>query len=400
MEYNGIGWGLELIKFKNDKESQIRVGRVHRSSPAARAKLQPGDILISINGRGMAGSDWPCPFLVCAMLASPVLSTPQTSKATDALDMNLETMQILLPDGPRSGPVILKVSRQRALSPLRFQACRTLLVENAQAASGVGVAAAAYRYHHMDATEGVRATRVQPENSRGPNKRGPPAQNFTKNIPLAKYASQARAAAIDSHQKPTSHEAQQNPGCYSGTPIPVSTIDHIDDGGHTPVSLKNQQQTQDPKDGEGQDVTLGSTQLSRHQKQLNLMGPVGMPALVHLGSATLRSNDRCQPIQSSNLYVAAGLNTVLTEVEAAVFLEAVRRNCPMLGLRLLMPRYCLGTLVQQVICLNSNSEHLHKVPRISESHWKALMAFDFVRFQNEPNGPKIFEDQRFVLSMN
>ncbi len=49
VKYNGVGWGIELLRWNGDK-GKIRVGRVVPNSPAAKAGFRPHDIVVTING--------------------------------------------------------------------------------------------------------------------------------------------------------------------------------------------------------------------------------------------------------------------------------------------------------------------------------------------------------------
>jgi hypothetical protein len=78
------------------------------------------------------------------------------------------------------------------------------------------------------------------------------------------------------------------------------------------------------------------------------------------------------PLRIEDLYQAQGLDTVWTKVETAVFLEAVHQNMPMLGARLLCPRYTLKTILIQVGQLAQQRVRLDRVPIMHKQLFQSL----------------------------
>ena len=101
-----------------------------------------------------------------------------------------------------------------------------------------------------------------------------------------------------------------------------------------------------------------------------------------------------RPIDASDCYAACeSPGSIVTKIEASTLLKAVKENMPMLGLRLLCPRYKLAVVIQQVIVLGANPEYLQKVPMLQKSLWKEFLIYDYKRTLEEPkDAPILFVD--------
>jgi hypothetical protein len=111
---------------------------------------------------------------------------------------------------------------------------------------------------------------------------------------------------------------------------------------------------------------------------------------IYFGNRLLREHD---------LYHGNGIpGTVLTRAETSLLLEAIKKGYPMLGLRMLCPRYELSTIVSQ---LNVLSQHdLASIPLLPRSVWSYLIRADYNRQQKEPpNGEIRFRDPRCAYPM-
>ena len=354
-EYDGVGWGFELLWWKSC-EHKTRIGRVHPRSPAARSGLCLDDILLSINGRDLGpGNRWTLPFLCCSILASPLCVSIGKSVSGVPYDEIIRSIKEIGANGPVHGPLVLRILRRRELpaAPSRDSIARVGPMRNL-----------------LSPFLPSRKTGEVPVDS----------QKRDNQIGHASY--QAQQAIVTQHSGPSRQNGKEE-GALSHN---ITSQHHRQERsllaggnrGHQPAPVEQM-----------------VTELTTEERQRRLLGNHELlEALTRLAETIRWSLNRRSPLQPENLYLALGLNTVLTEVEAAVFLESVHQGIPMMGLRLLTPRYSLGVLVQQVFRLDAQRACLHQVPRISDGLWQYILTLDYSRYEKESKlAPLIFCDQ-------
>lgn len=103
-------------------------------------------------------------------------------------------------------------------------------------------------------------------------------------------------------------------------------------------------------------------------------------------------------ISRRHLYVKGLPGTILTLAETAVLLEAISRGHPMLGVRLLCPRYDVSVVyveIKKLFRLTSLP-----VPRIHPALWEHITSMDYERSESEPqNGTLCFQDSNYSYRM-
>jgi hypothetical protein len=399
--YQGIGWGFEVVRWKEPAVAGIRVGRVHPKSPAAVAGLQMHDVLTTINGRVLgAGVDWSINFLCCAFLASPLCGGPSNNK--------FERVASVLSEvgckGVARGPVVLEVFRPHVAQrpgpmvnspPVQEQrtspnSATTTTWHNRQHQRQVLIAAAPstgqsqYQrdIHHGHAPVAGAKLDQNISHASASMEGGAPTHLETDEMMLLPLADSPVREEIrntndttGSRQTGTSISRQD----YYDRQL-TSEQNQMSDA--TNYGFRSQSQPspegsfQAPETGGAQDdnevviVEPVVPQPLRLPPSLERASHVLLPAIQNLFNGTALTVDRRRPVSSRNLYVALGYPSVLTEIEAAVLLESVQRNMPMLGFRVLCPRYHLDTVAKQAILLsNSGMRQLQKIPKISDGMW-------------------------------
>lgn len=312
--------------------------------------LQSDDILVSINGRALSGPQWTVAFLTSAILASPLPS--KSWHNCKALDTIAAVLTRTGSKGAVRGPVVFSLDRPK--------------YDDILASSNA---------HHGNLTgnKAPGADNAWREDARAdvlPNDRA--HKISAVNGHTARVSNNVDEPENGQHQNPQVHHAH--------APQPRLSINSIGQQRQEPAARPGGQQQQ--RVGLGPAGQLASVEVQLYE------------AVRVLASAVSIVTPRRDLVESRDLYVAVGLCTVFTRIEAAVYLEALRDNIPMLGLRLLCPRYNLQTVVQQVLNLASAKEHLDKVPRLSVEMWKEVLRIDYKRHENESDQlPKTFTDK-------
>ena len=103
-----------------------------------------------------------------------------------------------------------------------------------------------------------------------------------------------------------------------------------------------------------------------------------LPALRALSTKVFGARE----IEEHDLYRSSLPGIILTMAETAVLLSAICRGYPMLGVRLLCPRYDVKTIFQQVPVLYS--KNLLQVCKLSDSLWTYIARLDYQRQLREP----------------
>ena len=111
----------------------------------------------------------------------------------------------------------------------------------------------------------------------------------------------------------------------------------------------------------------------------------------------LASNDR-KPVAEHDFYRPAKNGTVLTALELAIFLEALMDRHLKLGIRLLMPRYDIRTILDQIRNVHSwEAERFIDIPLVKGRIYKHILTMDYERMKckNYPEvGPYILEETK------
>jgi hypothetical protein len=145
------------------------------------------------------------------------------------------------------------------------------------------------------------------------------------------------------------------------------------------------------------------SQPSRHHRnttktnrELHQAGGSALPPewndLFAVVDSTLRSR---QSVSTRDLYCPGPRGTFLTRIEVAVFCGCLRHQQPMLGIRLLCPRYELDHILSQMARLKAHPELVQNVPIIPDDMHRFLIWLDFKRSTStekpEVGGPVFFE---------
>jgi hypothetical protein len=100
-------------------------------------------------------------------------------------------------------------------------------------------------------------------------------------------------------------------------------------------------------------------------------------------------------VSTRDLYCPGPRGTFLTLIELAVFCGCLRHQQPMLGIRLLCPRYDLDHILSQTTILRAHPELVQNVPIIPDDIHRFLIWLDFKRSTStekpELGGPVFFE---------
>jgi PDZ domain len=321
LEYRGVGWGLELIRWRG--EGLLRVGRVHPRSPAAACGLRPHDVIISLNGRMVRGATWTLPLLCCAVLGLPLCAK---KKSDDCLAVMSSALEACNKNGPVRGPVVLQVQRTEE------QEISNISDVSRLDDTPVKSVARTETLRHTSVVGDQSSVDAPASKALGRVVRSPDGQTEISGLRAAVFATK--------------------PGQVVA---PVIAAPHDDSGQFSERGPGTRQLTD----------MQGSVTSQVEIATLSRIVPVLM-------SAVLRTLNQRAPLKVENLYEAQGLNTVWTKVETAVFLEAVHRNMPMLGARLLCPRYSLNTILSQAEQLARHRDRLDRVPRVHKLVFESL----------------------------
>lgn len=102
---------------------------------------------------------------------------------------------------------------------------------------------------------------------------------------------------------------------------------------------------------------------------------------------------------ANHLYMSCLPGSVLTIAESATFLEAITQDLPMLGMRMLRPRYSIEVLKRELEQF-SRCPTLHLVPQLSQLMWRVLLDMDYARSLEEPaNSQLCFFDKSYSYRM-
>jgi hypothetical protein len=124
-----------------------------------------------------------------------------------------------------------------------------------------------------------------------------------------------------------------------------------------------------------------------HNSQPRVYTTVELPVIRELS----RFRFGVQPLRESDLHMPSILGTSFTLAETSLLLEAIKRGHPMLGIRLLCPRYSMPILIPQLRVLCQPA--LISIPRLPFSLWDLMTRADYQRQSREPlNGEIRFMD--------
>jgi hypothetical protein len=358
-----LGWGLELVCWEN--EDSLRVGRVFPDSEAARGGLLCGDIVDSINGANLDSSSTDS-FLAWAMLALDPLSMDTPRSWVDAVKSVVVKQRASMHG---MGPLVLRIRRRVDCPPIE-------VAGDVQSSTQVSA---------------FRDSAVA-------------GKNLAK---LLKRVNTALEESDGGNNAPCGSAGGFSPGGTSsaagGVPTAAATSSSADDS-----SLAT-------------DETLWLIEASGPlQADDSRMANIGIPPVYQTARALYPGEQRhhfrdilhlivairgtfwANPFTiacRSHLYLSGLPETVITLLETSTILEAIHRGHPMLGVRMMSPRYQVQVVYQQLEALRKAD--LTHIPRLANATWERLVEMDYSRVRSEPvDGPiRFVDEEKFVYRM-
>lgn len=344
--YRGNGWGFEFVLWKNDKT--VRIGRVHPNSPASKAGIQMHDILFYINGFALKQLNRP------ALMVSGVLGLSDTSLSASIglsyLDASISVLRNL--PSPACGPIVVRAGR---LNP-------TQVISPRQPVTEASVNPAEPRSIDLTSDEGDSVSQsVRP--------------GCNSTMPIQPR----RTDAARPVPNPLSGERQPLIGRSESQAESRTTDLTSDVGDSAPRGVRPSRDIAIPLQSRRAGVAIddrnrghgGAIPMQPRHADFAIHDPPGGQG----------------PVTVANLYVPGLPTTVLTCVETAVLNEAILRQSPLLGCRLLVPRYSwqLARTLERAVdaCIRSNP---HQLLRLSEPLWTFILRADYERSLNETGG--------------
>ena len=336
-----VGWGFEILRWAN--EDCLRVGRIKHGSQAYRAGLRTHDIIEAINGvrfsrfRNISS-------MICTILGASNLSVriPAHLDRIDEIAMVLSTIK----------------SARISLSSTTLYVFRPSSISGQISRPGTSSSRPTHAAQHIS-----RAGQ-EFDNPGGSNesnegfepRRSKPAQRRDKH----------------SHPRATSTQRQiieSNLGGGRREPAPP-------DQGEKRSEPAPNDQSQQPE-------------LYRESHQNN-------PHISRLMRRLEEAFNHRKPVAPHDFYRPAKNGTVLTVLEVAIFLEALVNRHQRLGVRLLMPRYEIGTLRKQLTSIFSwNAGIFFDIPLVNDRIYQHVLILDYERMtcRDYPeSGPIIFRE--------
>jgi hypothetical protein len=382
-DYKGVGFGFEVVRWGRDKS--LHIGRVHRRSPAFSAGLKAGDILLSAGGKDMAGLTSTSE-LVTVLAGAPIhiRLAPQSDDPLRLVLSAVRESKVALDS------VVLVIERPKQV------------VRSTQSV----------QIPEQDIQERLRATqRIQ--NAQQPVQQGAPSETEPDDYdPVSIWDH-----SIDRNPPDQSARSQGNSDAgISGTPPPKESRDslaqqlvvnptivrqsHIDAASAGRSGPRNPQYA----------AALGpppvlpvyqkpAGQVQQQQHSHGHRPGRTFPNLSILFRLLIAIGSSAEPRTTAtfgHLYRPAGGDSILTLMEASLFLECLQNRQPKLGIRLLCPRYELKVVLQQgAIIASWTEQQVCTIPRLSRSVYDALVNLDYKRTTNltKPEvGPEIFRE--------
>lgn len=374
-ERRSTGWGIELVRWINDAD-RVRVYRVVPHCAGHRAGLQVNDIVVSLNGKPIsevvASGE-----VLNAMLSIPL--TIQLSSFDEACQLDYQT----------SGPVVVKVLRK---GPKRAtEENEDCLKRNAEPLSATQLERSVKRkvlaHDKTSADEGtVNGTVTLHSESR----------SVSRNSGLSHTHSQQRIPMPTRCHQESVVTAVSNLAQGPSRQEPAERIHHMPHR-HFPNS------TSTTTASHAISLPLPSVPVQR------TVAPARLPNSAPLFTASIAENAiqvivrrrspprRFPQVNQGDLYKGGLPGSFLTLLETSLLIKATTRLVPMLGVRMLCPRYNPDMVVSElhVVAWKSQLDH---VPEIDDYTFEKLIALDYQRSRTEA-GPIAFRDANFEYRM-
>jgi hypothetical protein len=375
-----FGWGFEILRWEN--EQILRVGRMKRESPAWRVGLKTHDIVDAIDGVRITR------FRDLSSLVSSILGAsnvkvrmPRNLIRYDEISVLLSTMK----------------SAKLKLSPVTFLVVRPRSIDNKAVRSAMSNPRSETTMTPYGQCNGPSQKVINLSGIGGQS--GPPSSHPTG---MSSSRSQTLLQPRGQRNVPPQRNIELNGGGSQGRPPP---LDHAVVQMTRNISTMNQalQKSFGPPTANpaGMLNSLSETLAQPHgqrgvspQRNIELNGsgrqsrpPSLQPAAVKMTRSfsamiqILRKtyNDR-PPIRKWDFYRPAKNGTILTLLEVSVFLESLMKGTWKLGIRLLMPRYEMRTISEQIKKMFSwSSETLVRIPIVEGDFYQNVLVLDYER---------------------
>jgi hypothetical protein len=342
---NVFGWGFEIMKWKNERI--LRVGRVKRGSSAHRMGIKPHDIVIAVNGRKYT-KFYEINDLVASIMGAPGVNVRMDKNQSrfDGITMILSTIKN---SNIKISPVVLSIYRP---SPVDDRA-------NMSQTSISRPQTSAHR--PLQQNRRIPPLVINPLTNANSNQ-GHGVQRTPTIINPLTNANSNQGRVV--HRTPTINAQPMVINPLTNTNSNQGRVVHRTPTINAPTHVRNSA----PATGRSE---------STNNK---LMG-------------ILRDTYNDRPLlQQNDFYRAAGSSQngiILTVMEVSVFYENYLNGNYKLGMRLLMPRYDLKTVVEQVkrlICWTP--EMIVKIPIVKREFHSNILQLDCDRM-NDQEAPEI-----------
>jgi PDZ domain len=372
-EGGSTGWGIELVRWMNDAD-RVRVYRVVPECAGHRAGLQVNDIVVSLNGKPISevvesGE------VLNAMLSIPL--TIRLSSFDEARRLDYQTL----------GPVVVKVMRK---GPKRAaEETHDGLKRKAERLSATQLQRSEYRKglapdQKLSAGGTVNCTPTfHPEAGSLSRISGSIPTRRNEETIVATVPNHARGPSMQEPTQRFHHTRPRHvPNSTSTTtaapavtvPLPIAPVQRP----VAPVRLPHSATVRLPNN-----ATVFTASMAENAIQVIVRR---------------RSPPRHFPrINQRDLYKCGLPGSFLTLVETSLLVKATTRRVPMLGVRMLCPRYNPDVVVSElhVVAWKSQLDH---VPEIDDYTFDKFIALDYQRSRTE-EGPIVFRDGNFEYGM-
>ncbi len=356
-----IGWGFELLKWANERV--LQVGRVQLESPAYRAGLRTHDIIEAINGVRFSWFQ-DLSSVVCSILGAPNMRVrlPRNLNRIDEISTLFWTIN----------------SAKTSRSPTILYVFRPSAVDNRFVRSGISASLSGPQIQpsHQRAT----ALQGNPQLNRGGGQnRLPSSQN--REIPDSTTFSQhppQKPVSIASN--PNDHQSRPSPANHQRSVNIEPAMQHVH---QTPVvPQRNVAVSRDF----GLNGSSRSPNLETMQKYFSKLRSIQ------------QTYDSRPPVTRSDFYRPAKQGTILTVLEVSVFLESLVNRTWKLGVRMLMPRYEMFTILEQIkIILSLPPASFVAIPTLRGEFYQNILTLDYIRMSCKTypeTGPIILREQK------
>jgi hypothetical protein len=336
-----FGWGFEILKWKGEG-ILLRVGRVLRESPAHRAGLKTQDIIKSVNGMRFTQFRDISSFISSILGASNIkIRIPENLDRNDKISMLLSTIK-----GTKIRPSLVTLC-----------VFRPLFIDSRVIRSGMSVSRSETSMQHS-CEDNDRSPRYIDLNGGDCHSR--PSSLHTQTASHNK-ATHAQAP----HTQPTHIQVIGARSKYIQAP-------------HTQPTHAEAIHTRAPQ------IQPTHTQVT-HAKVMHTRAPHTQPIHIKRNWSSiyriLEMTYTSRPqVQLWNFYCPANSGTILTTLEVAVLLQSWKNQTRKLGVRLLMPRYDIKTIADQMkIIFSWTSETFVQIPVVQGTLYQKILHLDYNR---------------------